>query len=50
VVTGRWLVSYRSGDNVGKSRVRLETGRLILDPDFSVRKEGVTEVSGEYER
>jgi hypothetical protein len=52
---GKWsladgIVSYTSGDNAGKSRARLEAGRLILDPDFSVRKDGVTEVSGEYER
>src|SRR5437773_334083 len=38
---GKWsladgVVSYTSGDNSGKSRVRLESGRLILDPDFTV--------------
>jgi hypothetical protein len=52
---GKWsladgLVSYSNGTNSGKSRARLESGRLILDPDFSVRKGGTEEVVGEYER
>jgi hypothetical protein len=52
---GKWsivdgVVSYTSGDNSGKSRIRLESGRLVLDPDFSVRKDGTQEVTGEYER
>jgi hypothetical protein len=52
---GKWsiaagVVSYTSGANSGKSRARLESGRLVLDPDFSVRKDGTQEVTGEYER
>jgi len=52
---GNWsiadsVVSYTSGANSGKSRARLESGRLVLDPDFSVRKDSTQEVSGEYER
>lgn len=52
---GKWsladgVASYTSGANAGKSRVRLESGRLILDPDFTVRKDGTTELVGEYER
>jgi hypothetical protein len=52
---GKWsladgVVSYTSGANSGKSRVRLESGRLVLDPDFTVRKDGTIEVPGEYER
>lgn len=52
---GNWsladeVVSYTSGENAGKSRVRLDAGRLTLDPDFTVRKDGTTEVTGEYER
>jgi len=52
---GKWsladgVVSYTAGANEGKSRVRLVSGRLVLDPDFSVRKDGTTEVTGEYER
>jgi hypothetical protein len=52
---GKWsladgAVNYTSGDNSGKSRVRLASGRLVLDPDFTIRKDGATEVPGEYER
>lgn len=52
---GKWstadgVVSYTSGANSGKSRVRLDSARLILDPDFTVRKDGTQEVAGEYER
>jgi hypothetical protein len=52
---GNWsiadgVVSYTSGANSGKSRARVQSGRLILDPDFSVRKDGTQEVTGEYER
>ena len=52
---GKWslaggIVSYSNGANSGKSQARLESGRLILDPDFSVRKGGTEEVVGEYER
>jgi hypothetical protein len=51
---GKWslangMVSYTSGANAGKSRAKLVSGRLILDPDFSIRKDGTTEVAGEYE-
>jgi hypothetical protein len=52
---GKWsmadgVVNYTSGANSGKSRARLESGRLVLDPDLSVRKDGTQEVTGEYER
>jgi hypothetical protein len=52
---GKWslhdnVVDYTSGDNSGQSHPRLEPGRLILDPDFSIRKDGTIEVAGEYER
>ena len=52
---GNWsiadgVVNYTSGDNAGKSHARLKSGRLVLDPDFSIRKGGTQEVSGEYER
>jgi hypothetical protein len=52
---GKWsladsVVSYTSGDNAGKSRARLVSGRLVLEPDFSVRRDGTEEVAGEYER
>ena len=41
-----------SGPNSGKSQVRLEAGRLVVDPDFfmQVRKPGAPPVAGEYER
>jgi hypothetical protein len=52
---GKWsladgVVSYTSGANSGMSRVTLKQERLIFDPDFTVRKDGKTEVAGEYER
>ena len=52
---GKWsladgVVSYTSGANAGKSRAQLVSGRLVLDPDFSVRRDGTQEVAGEYER
>ena len=52
---GKWamadgVVSYTSGAISGKSRVQLESGRLVLDPDFAIRKDGTIEVKGEYER
>jgi len=52
---GKWsladgMVSYTSGANAGKSRAQLVSGRLVLDPDFSVSKNGTEEVAGEYER
>jgi hypothetical protein len=52
---GKWsladgVVRYTNGSNSGKSHVWVESGRLVLDPDFSVRKGGTTEVIGEYER
>jgi hypothetical protein len=43
------VVSYTSGVYAGKSRVRMESGRLVVDPDFAVLKDGKTEVIGEYE-
>jgi len=48
---GGMLVSG-SGPNSGKSSVRLESGRLIVDPDFfmQARKRGTDAVAGEYER
>jgi hypothetical protein len=53
--SGKWsltdgVVTCTAGANSGTSRVRMELGRLILDPDFMVRKDGVTEVAGEYQR
>lgn len=53
--SGKWslvdgVVSYSAGANSGKSRIRFESGRLIVDPDFTLRKEGTTEVTGEYEK
>jgi hypothetical protein len=52
---GKWslaegVITYTSGANSGKSRMRLVSGRLILDPDFTVRKGGTAEVLCEYER
>jgi hypothetical protein len=52
---GTWSLSegvltYTAGANSGKSNVRLESGRLVIDPDLSVLKDGKTEVTGEYER
>jgi hypothetical protein len=52
---GKWsvaqgLLHYTSGNNSGTSRARFESGRLVLDPDFSVRKGGTIEVACEYER
>jgi len=44
------VVSYTSGANAGKSRAKVVSGRLVLDPDFSVRRDGTEEVAGEYER
>jgi formylglycine-generating enzyme required for sulfatase activity len=41
-----------SGPDSGKSSVRLESGRLSVDPDFfmQARKTGTDPVAGEYER
>ncbi len=52
---GKWsmengLISYTAGGNEGKTRARLVSGRLVLDPDFSVRRDGTEEVTGEYQR
>ncbi len=52
---GKWslkegVIHYTSGENTGTSRVRLDLGRLVLDPDFTVRKDGTIEVPAEYER
>jgi len=44
------LITYTSGDNSGTSKVRLNGGVLVLDPDFSVRRGGKDEVIGEYRR
>jgi len=40
------------GPNSGKSEVRVESGRLIVDPDFFMKaqKNGTDPVAGEYER
>ena len=45
------LAGSGSGPNSGKSTVRLEAGRLVVDPDFFMqsRKNGPP-VAGEYER
>jgi hypothetical protein len=50
---GKWsltggIVSYTSGHNSGTSRPRFESGRLVLDPDFTIRKDGTVDVTGEY--
>jgi hypothetical protein len=52
---GKWtleegVISYTSGANSGKSRARSESGRLVLDPDLTIRKDGTEEVAAEYER
>jgi hypothetical protein len=52
---GKWslvdgIISYTSGANSGKSAAQLNSGRLVLTPDLSVRKGGTIEVTGEYER
>jgi hypothetical protein len=52
---GKWsvtngVISYTAGANAGQSRAGLEGNRLVLDPDFMVRKNGKIEVAGEYER
>lgn len=41
-----------SDHKTGKSQVRVESGRLILDPDvfMAARKKGTDAVAGEYER
>jgi formylglycine-generating enzyme required for sulfatase activity len=46
------VVVRGSGPDSGKSSVRLESGRLIVDPDFfmQARKTGTDPVAGEYER
>ncbi len=46
------VVVAGSGPDSGKSSVRLESGRLIVDPDFfmQAKKSGTTDVAGEYER
>ena len=44
------VVSYTSGDNSDKAKVRIVDGKLLVDPDFLVRVDGTIEVSGEYER
>jgi hypothetical protein len=54
-VGGKWsladsVVRYTSRSFRGTSRPRFESGRLVLDPDFIVRKDGTAEVTGEYER
>jgi hypothetical protein len=50
-VQGGVMVSG-SGPDSGKSSVRLDSGRLIVDPDFfmQARKSGTDAVAGEYER
>ena len=46
------LVVGGAGPDAGKSRVRVEPGRLIVDPDFfmQARKSGTPPVAGEYDR
>ena len=45
-------VSYTNGEKQGKSRVSHNAGRLVLDPDFHLRKNDATKVpvACEYER
>ena len=40
----------RRAANSGKSKVKLLSGRLTLDPDFLLAKDGKTPVTAEYER
>ena len=52
---GKWslgnnVITYTSGDNSGTSTARLNGNILVLDPDFSVRRGGKIEVTGEYVR
>lgn len=52
---GNWslvdgTIAYTSGANSGESKASLDDGRLILVPDFTLRREGTFEVRGEYER
>jgi hypothetical protein len=46
------LLIAGSGTNSGKCAVRLESGKLIVDPDcfMQVQKTGTAKVAGEYER
>ena len=44
------VITYTSGDNSGTSKARLNGGVLVLDPDFTVRRGGTDEVTGEYKR
>jgi hypothetical protein len=53
--SGTWswangAVSYTAGGNSGTAMVRLVSGRLVLDPDFVLRKEGTVAVAAEYQR
>jgi hypothetical protein len=45
-------ISYTNGEKQGKSCVSLNSGRLVLDPDFHLRKNDATKapVTCEYER
>lgn len=44
------VIKYTSGDNSGTSKASLNGAVLVLDPDFTVRRGGKDEVTGEYER
>ena len=44
------VIKYTAGDNSGTSKASLKGTVLVLDPDFTVRRGGKDEVTGEYER
>ncbi|HET6250055.1 MAG TPA: hypothetical protein VFE47_20355 [Tepidisphaeraceae bacterium] len=45
-------ITYTNGVKNGTSTIRLESGRLVVDPDFfmSIRKKSPEPISAEYER
>jgi hypothetical protein len=54
---GKWsvadgVISYNNGQESGTSRVRLNGGRLVLEPDFQLRKNDASKrpLNTEYER
>ncbi len=53
--SGKWSLSdgalnYTAGSDSGQAKVRVVRGRLVLDPDFVIRKDGTALVTTEYER
>jgi hypothetical protein len=53
--SGTWalaqgVMSYTAGANSGKSKVSLKSGRLVLEPDFMLARNGTDPVTTEYVR